>query len=427
MKKIIKIVSLAICIVLCISTFASCSGETLMSYGDKKVSVNMYEFLLSRMKGTLAYYGYDVYSESFWMTIISSDGTTWEDHFKETVKKQLMNYIVADKLFDDYGLKLTDEQIKIIDDRLDGYVKKAGSKTLFNEELKQYGTNYDILRDVYIIEAKIQVLKEHLYGKNGEKIGEETKEEYLNENYVAFKQIFLATYEYVIDTDKFGDAVYYTDEKHTEIAYDKKNGTTKIDEFGKPVKDVLGNTEYYNSEGKIAYDRKNGVIGFLTDKNGDKVIQELSSAKKSEIYSLAKKYAQDCNGDVAKFEKYMTLYSDGESDGIIYLYASDGYYAAQNDSVAYFDDIAEKLRGLDIGECSVFESSYGYHVISKYENEYGVYDDEDSKEYFESFYEELAAFLLDELCASHYDKIEIDEELLDSVPKMHEIGANILY
>ena len=427
MKKTIKIVSLALCIVMCISVFASCSGETLMSYGDKKVSVNMYEFLLSRMKGTLAYYGYDVYSESFWMTIISSDGTTWEDHFKETVKKQLMNYVVADKLFDDYGLELTDKQIKIIDDRLDEYVKAAGSKTLFNEELKQYGANYDILRDVYIIEAKIQVLKEHLYGKNGEYIDGETKEEYLNENYVAFKQIFLATYEYVIDTDRFGDTVYYTDEEHTEIAYDKTNGTTKIDEFGKPVKDVLGNTEYYNSEGKIAYDRKNGVIGFLTDKNGDKVIQELSSAKKSEIYGVAKKYAQDCNGDVSEFEKYMTLYSEGESDGIIYLYASEGYYAAQNDSVAYFDDIAEKLRGLDIGECSVFESSYGYHVISKYENEYGVYDDEDCEEYFESFYEELTALLLDELCASHYDKIEIDEELMDSVPGMYEIGANILY
>ena len=127
MKKTIKIVSLALCIVMCISVFASCSGETLMSYGDKKVSVNMYEFLLSRMKGTLAYYGYDVYSESFWMTIISSDGTTWEDHFKETVKKQLMNYVVADKLFDDYGLELTDKQIKIIDDRLDEYVKAAGS------------------------------------------------------------------------------------------------------------------------------------------------------------------------------------------------------------------------------------------------------------------------------------------------------------
>ena len=427
MKKSVKIISLILCMVICASALASCSPKTLMSYEDKKISVNMYEFLLSRMKGTLAYYGYEVDSESFWMTIISSDGTTWEDHFRETVKKQALNYIVADKLFDEYNLKLTDEQIKVIDDRLDGYVKSAGSKTLFNEELKKYGANYDILREVYIIEAKIQVLKEHLYGKNGEKIDADTKEDYFNNNYVAFRQIFLATYDYVKDTDKFGDTVYYTDEKYTAIAYDKQNGVTKIDEFGKTVKDVLGDLEYYTADGKIAYDKKNGVIGYLTNDDGDRVIMDLSDEKKNEIYNDAKKYANACSGDVTLFEEYLSLYNEGESDGIIYLYAADGYYAAQNDSVAYFDDMAKKLVGLEVGECTVFKSLYGYHVISKYENEYGAYDDEDKKEYFESFYEELTAFLLDELCASYHDKVEIDEEMLDSIPEMYEIGANILY
>lgn len=427
MKKIIKYVSLFLCLILCMSAIASCSAQTLMSYEDKTISVNMYEFLLSRMKGTLSYYGYDVNSESFWMTVISSDGTTWEDYFKETVRKQALNYIVADKLFDTNGLKLTDAQIKIIDDKLNGYVKKAGSKTLFNEELKQYGANYDILREVYIIEAKIQVLKEHLYGKNGEKITHETKEQYFNDNYVAFKQIFLATYDYIIDTDRFGDTVYYTDNKYTAIAYDKKNGVTKTDEFGKEVKDVLGNTEYYTADGKIAYDKTNGVIGYLTNSDGDKVIESVSSEKKSEIYNNAKKYAVQCNGKPELFEEYIKLYGEGESDNIIYLYASEGYYAAQNDAVAYFDDMAEKLKDLDAGECVVFESSYGYHVLSRYDNEDGAYDLEENEEFFESFYEELIALLMDEMCATYHDEVEIDEELLADVPKMYEIGSNILY
>lgn len=427
MKKIIKYVSILLCLILCVSAVSSCSAQTLMSYEDKTISVNMYEFLLSRMKGTLSYYGYDVNSESFWMTVISSDGTTWEDYFKETVKKQALNYIVADRLFDENGLKLTDAQIKIIDDKLDGYVKKAGSKTLLNEQLKQYGANYDILREVYIIEAKIQVLKEHLYGKNGEKITIDTKEQYFNDNYVAFKQIFLATYDYIIDTDRFGDTVYYTDDKYTAIAYDKKNGVTKTDEFGKTVKDVLGNTEYYTADGKIAYDKANGVIGYLTNSDGDKVIENVSSEKKSEIYDNAKKYSTVCNGNVALFEEYIKLYGEGESDGVIYLYASEGYYAAQNDAVAYFDDMAEKLKGLDVGECAVYESSYGYHILSRYDNEDGAYDNEENEEFFESFYEELIALLMDEMCAEYHDDVEIDEELLDSIPKMYEIGSNILY
>ena len=89
--------------------------------------------------------------------------------------------------------------------------------------------------------------------------------------------------------------------------------------------------------------------------------------------------------------------------------------------------MAEKLKGLDVGECTVYESSYGYHVLSRYDNEDGAYDLEENEEFFESFYEELIALLMDEMCAEYHDDVEIDEELLDSIPKMYEIGSNILY
>ena len=127
------------------------------------------------------------------------------------------------------------------------------------------------------------------------------------------------------------------------------------------------------------------------------------------------------------FEKYITLYGEGESENVIYLFASEGYYAAQNDSVAYFDDMAAKLKGVEVGECVVYESSYGYHILSRYDNADGAYDLKENEEFFESFYEELIAFLMDNMCAEYYSEVYIDEELLDSVPKMYEIGSNILY
>ncbi len=428
MKKQVKILTLILCLALCLPFFVSCGAEPLITYEDRSLSVNVYEFLLSRMKGTLAYYGYEVDKPSFWKTVVSlKDGTTYNDYFCATIMQQATYYVIADRLFDEQGLKLSSEDEKKVDDLLAAYVKRAGSKSKLNAELKEFGVNYDILREIYILEAKIELLKEHLYGKNGEKIDVTVKEEYYNENYVAFKQIFLATYDYVTDKDRFGDTVYYTDEKHKAIAYDKENGKTKTDEFGKVIKDVLGDPEYFTEDGKIAYDRKNGFIGYVTNDDGDKVIEDISDTEKGKLFEDAKKYASECDGNIALFEEYMSKYGEGEGDSIVYLYASDGYYAAQNDAVAYFDDIAEKLLTLEVGECDVFKSDYGYHVVSRYENEDGAYDVKDNEDMFSDFYESLISRLFDSLCEEYADEVTVDEKVFDEAPTMVEVGSNTLY
>ncbi len=427
MKRKLKILSLFICVLLCVSALASCSTDTLMSYEDKTLSLNVYEFLLSRMKGTLAYYGYDVTSSAFWNMVNDMDGTTYDDYFCQTIKEQAMNYIVADKLFDEEGLALSESDLEQIDSLMEAYVKKAGSKSALNAELKKFGVNYDMLREIYVLEAKIELLKEHLYGKNGERIDDAVKEEYFNENYVAFKQIFLATYEYVIDEDRFGDHVYYTDEEHKEIAYDKEGGVTKTDEFGKIVKDVLGDPEYYTSDGKIAYDKVNGVLGYATSEDGDKIITELDDEKKAEILEKAEEYAEKCDRDLEVFEEYAERYNEGEGSSIIYLYSSAGYYASQNDAAAYFDEIAEQLEKMDTGECSVYKSSYGYHVLCRYEAEPEAYDKKENEDAFKSFYEDLSSRLFEELCAERAEDVMIDEDVFADAPTMKDVGINTAY
>ena len=428
MKKTTKILCFILTIILCIPLFVSCEAKTLITYEDKTLSVNVYEFLLSRMKGTLAYYGYEVDKPSFWKTVVSlEDGTTYNDYFRATIMQQAVYYVIADKMFDENNLTLTDAQEKKIDDLLSAYVKKAGSKSKLNEELKNYGVNYEILREVLILEAKIELLKNHHYGEKGEKIDTEIKEEYFNENYVAFKQIFLATYEYVTDKDRFGDTVYYTDEKHKAISYDTTNGKTQTDEYGKTVKDIFGKDEYFTEDGKIAYDKTNGVIGYVTNKDGDKVIAELSEEKKSEIYNSAKKYAEDCDNNSALFEEYAEKYGESETNDLVYLYASSGYYAAQNDAVAYFDDMAELIMTLDVGECTVYKSAYGYHVLARYENEKGAYADEKNKDAFADFVGTLVTRLFEGECAKRESKVSIDEAVFEEAPDMADVGINTLY
>ncbi len=426
MNRKIKILSLILCLVFCLSAFCSCSVKNIASFEDKSISVNLYEFLLSRMKGTLAYYGYNVNDESFWKTVVSSDGMTYDEYFRAEMMQQTVHYLIADYLFDKEGLAFDGDSERAVDELMSAYVKKAGSKTKLNAELKDFGVNYDMLREIYVLESKIAILKDHLYGEDGEKIAKETKDEYLYANYVAFKQIFLATYYYVIDKDRFGDTVYYTDDEHKAIAYDRKSGITKTDEYGKEIKDIFGDTEYFTSDGRIAYDKENGVLGYLTE-DGERVIADYDDTKKGEIHALAQKYADECDGDTELFEEYIGKYNENDNEDIIYLVLSPGYYTAQNESVGYFDEIAEKLSKMDSGETAAFESDYGCHIICKYEPSDGVYDGEEQKDAFANFYDDLISSLFAELCAGYEDKVTIDEEIWDEALTMKEVGINILY
>lgn len=431
MKRTVKIIAILSCFFVLLSALASCGARTMIKYEDKTLSVNVYEFLLSRMKGTLGYYGYEVENESFWNTVVDMQGTTYDDYFRETIKEQAVNYVVAEKLFEEYGLALTEEHEARIDSILENYVKNAGSVKELNAELKGYGVNYEMLREIYLLEAKMQLLKEHLYGVGGEKISDTDKESYFNESYVAFRQIFIATYEYVIDEDRFGDQVYYTDESHKAIAYDTEKGHTETDEFGNVILDVLKNPEYIyiDEDGKkhVAYDKENGVLGYLYTESGERTVKDLSDEEKAELYDKAQGYVYECNGNVALFEEYIGLYDESESGGVIYLNSSAGYYATQNQSAAYFDEIANVLEGLKAGEVELYKSSYGYHVLCRYENESGAYDKAENKDVFTGFYDDLITKLFDDLCRSRADEVEIDESVFEDAPSMKEVGINVKY
>ena len=430
MRKFVKIIALLLCLCMLAAMLGACAGtgETMMTFADKSLSVNTYNFMLSRMKGTLYTYGYDVGSESFWKTVISSDGTTYDDYFRTSVMEQASRYIIAEYLFDRYGLIMTAEREKLVDDLMDLVVEKSGSKTALNSELKNYGANYDILRELYLLETKIDMVKDHLFGENGELISDETKQKHLEENYVAFGQIYLASYYYLIDTDRFGDHVYYTDDKHKHIAYDKENGSTQTDEYGKTIKDIFGEDEYFTADGKIAYDKKNGKLGYVVDDEGDYVTEPYDDEKLGELYDNAHTYADACDGDIDAFIEMAEIYDEMSGKGeTLYLYSEQNYYGLQSESYAYLDEITKALEKMEVGECKVIESDYGYHVICKYEMPERAWENEDQKDVFEGFTEELVAELFDEECSKYESQVKLVTEVYETASKMSEIGVNTLY
>ena len=430
MKRIIKIMTLALALALILCVIPSCSGggDAMMTLGDKTLTLNEYELLLSRMKGALYTYGYDVTSDSFWKTVVSADGMTFDDYFSITIMEEASEYLIADYLFDLSGLSLTDERIAEVDTLMDALVEHAGSKTALNATLKDFGVNYNILREVYLRESRIDMLKDHLFGNEGEKIGEEEREAYLNERYVAFGQIFLASYYYVTDLDAFGDTVYYTDDTHKAIAYDKVNGKTQLDEFGKTVTDILGDAEYYTEDGRIAYDKENGVVGYVKDSSGNYLTEKYDEETLGEMFDRAGKYAEECNGDLELFLEYARSFDESDTKGeITYLVCESEYYRSQVESMGYLDEIAAGLTQMQLGECRAAQSEYGFHVFMKYEIEEGAYADEAHESSFSDFESTLIDLLFDRECAKYESDITLDTAVAEKAPAMSEVGINLLY
>ena len=441
MKKTVKITLVVLVLCLIVSALASCTtqGEAVMTIADKGMSVNTYQLLLSRMKGTLYSYGYDVTSEKFWRTIISTDGTTYDDYFTASVQEQASRYVIADYLFDRNGLILTDDRIELVDTVMAAYVKQAGSKSELNSNLAKFGANYDILRDLLILETKIDMLKDYLYGNEGELLDEDVKEKYLNDNYVAFGQIFLATYSYINELDEFENQVYYTDEKYTAIAYDTVNGVTKNNVYGKVVVDEFENPVYYTADGEIAYDTEKGVIGYEVERDDDKKIKrddqgnvikkikKMTAAEIEEVAGKASAYLEACNGDIDLFIEHAEIYGEGEGDGeTMYLYSEENYYGSIDSSLAYLDKISEGIKKVQLGDCFIVQSEYGFHIVCKYAMEKGAYDDEKHEDTFSDFYFNLIAGIFDEECKQYESAIVITDAMA-SAPTMADVEVNTLY
>ena len=171
-KLMKKVWAKALAILLCIAALVSvvgCSakGKPYMELDGTEMTVNMYQLYLSRMKGTLAsgyVYGEDALKDSFWDTIMNADGTTYNKHFSSMVLDNTKNYLAALHVFEELGLKLPKSYLDEIDQKLADFIEvdADGSKNTFNSILAKYGVNYKILREAYIIEAKIAYLNDQL-------------------------------------------------------------------------------------------------------------------------------------------------------------------------------------------------------------------------------------------------------------------------
>ena len=238
-KTTLSILALLMATVLLLGGCAS-HGKTLLEAGENEISVNVLQLYLSRMKYSLQLAGEDIGKDEYWSTYISTENVTRAEHYTDRVFQGLRQIAAALILYDELGLKLSSEDMDAIDDLLDEMIEEVGegSKSQFNSVLAAYGVNLTVLRDAYIIEAKVAQLKLHLYGENASLVAAVAKEDFYDGLYYRGKQLLIGNSYHDHEKDEHGLTVYYKTDAEgnltTEIAYDTVNGTpVQEDEIGR--------------------------------------------------------------------------------------------------------------------------------------------------------------------------------------------------
>ncbi len=434
-KRPLKALTALLAILMISLSLFGCSskGKTLMELDGTEISVNTYQLFLSRMKGTLcsaSYYGNDARYASFWDTVMDKNGTTYNQHFTDQVLQSTKNYLAALYLFDKEGLKLPDSYIEDIDSELEELMNNDadGSKNSFNAILSEFGVNYKMLREAYIMEAKIAYLNDHLFGADGSKISPQLIEDYYQANYARFKQIFIYTYALVWDTDENGDEVYYSADGTGKIVYDKTAKTTNKN--GEYVKDKNGDDVYFTEEGRIAYDKKNGQRNPVLDPETG--YQKTRSYTEAELIA-ASDYAQQVieKSEEGNYTLFDTLVENYSEDAGMIKYANGYYVTAETDYDS--PEVIKALFEMKAGEIRRVNSEYGIHIVMRYELDEEGYSKTANSDFFVNtdsgqlvFMSSLKSYLLSEKLKSYIDMIEVDKELLATVD-IKSSGVNFYY
>lgn len=436
MKKIVaKALTLVLSLALLLTALLGCAsnGKAFMRIDDTEMSVNLYKLFLSRMKGTLSsayYFGESALKDDFWDTYMSASGKTYNDHYTSEVLENVKEYLAALHMFDELGLELPKSYIDEIDEELQILIDQDanGSKNEFNAILSDFGVNYKMLREAYIMEAKLSYLNDYLFGTDGSKISPVLLEDYYQANYVRFKHVFIYTYALVYETDDNGDDIYFDATNNKKISYDK-TATLKTDENGNAVKDKNGDKIYVTAEGKIAYDKINGKRSPVFDANGNQQTRKYTEKELLAASDYAQQVMEKCETDnYTLFDKLVENYTEDEG----MLEYTNGYYlTAESDYDA--PEVRDALFEMKAGEIKRINSEYGIHIVMKYELDEGGFSKEINSDFFidtksggYKFMEALKSYLLSEQLRPYKEKIEIDEGLIEEVD-IKSVGANYYY
>lgn len=395
MKIIKKITAFALALLMLTLSFVGCSslGTPVMELGGTEITANMIEFWLSRYKAQFEhYYGEAVRKQygldkvdQFWPLVADpATGETYDDIMSGFIYENAQTYLCSLYLFDQFGLSLPASTVEEVDAYIDDLCENyaSGSKSEFNALLSNYGVSMKILRELYLIDEKVDYLQEYLFGAGGTLgVTKIDKENYYKQNYVRMRQICFFI-----------------------------NECPEYDEKGNPVLDKDGYTKYRSMTAAETQEARSRAADALKSINSG-----------SDFLEISKKYDENPT-------------DDGYAGGI---------YISKDSAMgtdAALEKIYTELQSMEVGQIKLIETENNLHIVEKLELDEGAYDKAANTDFF-TFYDpelgEITTFesylkepLFLEYIAESLEKfsaeVKIDEELLNKY-KLSSVQANYYY
>ena len=320
--------------------------------GDFVVDKNFYTYWLSRYKAVLMYTYSDIKDTDEYWDSDQGNGSA-NDVLTSYADSTIKNYIASLYLFDKFSLDLGSSKLssvetqlsEILEDGYDGYVSKL------NEEAYKFGINYDMLRQIYLAEAKTEVVYSYLTGdvlKNS--VTDEMRDKYLDENYAHTTHIFVAT-EYSYNVDKDGNIIY--------------------------------------------------------DSNGNYTTELTDAQKKDKQSKIAEIDALEIN--VENFADYQAKYNEDPS---LKLY-KNGYFVSTNNN--YDTAYVTTAMTMKPGEIKKVEGSQGVYYILKQDMPQKAYSDTENKDFFDKFDNHILDYLYWQYMDKIYADISVNEQVKKNI------------
>lgn len=432
-----------LCIALLATALVGCSGSadlgtTIMTLEGQSVTENMVQLLMARMKGNLQLSGYTVSSDAFWSQITELDGTNYDVYTRNIALRTMQEYLAAAVMFDEQGYKLSQSEQDKIDEDIDEMINDFGSKSSLNADLAQFGANVDILRALYVLEAKYAALQDKLYGEDGSLITSGVKQQYLDENAIAFRRLLIRSTRYVYEKDANGDVIYYRENNEAKvnaIAYDTVKGQTRIKD-GKTVVDANGDAIYYTETGKIAYDTENGKPAYVMDEDGNPTSEACTEEELEQNSKLAAKLLSEIQeGGAAAFEAILLEYEGQEN---MYTADTDLCFVYRTDNSAQeLSDIADALleKKDEVGVVSetkpgdvvLLDTDQGVYILMRYAVPTDAATNSTYTMWFTELGERIANQMYQDELSAYVKRVTTDEAVVATLPSMKDVQINTRY
>lgn len=268
------------------------------------------------------------------------DGMSFSDWVKQNTRKGVLRFVGTQRLCEEYGITLTDEEIADINssvqaswDEEDVYLQYVYGMPTLGDYYRAMGIEAESLKQIAIADELNSRLFDYFYGEGGEhEVPQEEIDKYIEENFAAYRLITVRKLDYK------GDILFLDDELQ-ELKDRAQEYADRLND-GEAYVDVLYDFDLLEAQNEAKAEAEESY----TEDNADGLTKEEYIQQAIDEVTVDEGEDDDAYDEV--ISKSQSVLSDELTDYIFGLPA-DGKATVYEGSEAYY--VVVKLDIMDIG------------------------------------------------------------------------------